>query len=487
MTDAAPAAEAPELAAAVAAAASSAASAVSANISQALEAAAAAAPQLTAAQLALVARHAGHDHPRRQREAGFILWATVAALVLSQAALVRCKRAYPRPYAAVTLFGLWAAPCVLAVLTRGFAFLALWAAFTACAGVLFVLARAKPLAKATPRRVYRWLDLTYRACLATASATWAALMVPLLLPAVLLLLPGGLPDAMLRSLAYSIYFGVLTRDVGELAAETMTANLSQRGGGGKREQEDESEGRAAARRLAAQYSCALCGDELRIVGEGSAVEAGGEEGGPADGDEDDLAHISEPVVVRARDGSLVLVMPGSAQALQLEAAARARLAAAAAAAKALAAAAASEGEAPQQQKVLAFKDARKPHGDRLYQLQCMHVFHEACIKGWCVIGKKDTCPTCSERVDIKALLKTSPLWGQTSRLWGQLLDAVRYVVVWNPLIFLALRLLFWEMGIGGTSGGVVVPSPGPLADPQQLALPLPGDAGGGAGGGGASG
>ena len=191
--------------------------------------------------------------------------------------------------------------------------------------------------------------------------------------------------------------------------------------------------------------------------------------------------------MRARDGSLVLVMPGSAQALQLEAAARARLAAAAAAAKALAAAAASEGEAPQQQKVLAFKDARKPHGDRLYQLQCMHVFHEACIKGWCVIGKKDTCPTCSERVDIKALLKTSPLWGQTSRLWGQLLDAVRYVVVWNPLIFLALRLLFWEMGIGGTSGGVVVPSPGPLADPQQLALPLPGDAGGGAGGGGASG
>jgi hypothetical protein len=139
--------------------------------------------------------------------------------------------------------------------------------------------------------------------------------------------------------------------------------------------------------------------------------------------------------------------------------------------------------------VLAFKDARKPHGDRLYQLQCMHVFHEACIKGWCVIGKKDTCPTCSERVDIKALLKTSPLWGQTSRLWGQLLDAVRYVVVWNPLIFLALRVLFYEMGIGA-SGKAAAPSPSPLADPQQLALPLPGDAGSGgvgAGGGGAAG
>jgi hypothetical protein len=168
-------------------------------------------------------------------------------------------------------------------------------------------------------------------------------------------------------------------------------------------------------------------------------------------------------------------MPGSPTALQLEAAARARIEAAAAAAKALAATE-GPGGGDQQQKVLAFKDARKPHGDRLYQLQCMHVFHEGCIKGWCVIGKKDTCPTCSERVDIKALLKTSPLWGQTSRLWGQLLDAVRYVVVWNPLVFLALRFFFWEIGIGGGGKNAAAPSP----SPQPLGLPAPGDAGSGA-------
>ena len=78
----------------------------------------------------------------------------------------------------------------------------------------------------------------------------------------------------------------------------------------------------------------------------------------------------------------------------------------------------------------------------------MHIFHESCIKGWCVVGKKDSCPSCSERVDIKALLKTSPLWGPPSRMWGQLLDVVRYIVVWNPMVFLVLRVIFYELGIG---------------------------------------
>lgn len=29
-----------------------------------------------------------------------------------------------------------------------------------------------------------------------------------------------------------------------------------------------------------------------------------------------------------------------------------------------------------------------------YKLSCHHVFHEFCIRGWCIIGKKQTCPYC---------------------------------------------------------------------------------------------
>lgn len=38
-----------------------------------------------------------------------------------------------------------------------------------------------------------------------------------------------------------------------------------------------------------------------------------------------------------------------------------------------------------------------------YKLSCDHVFHEFCIRGWCIIGKKQTCPYCKEKVDLKKM------------------------------------------------------------------------------------
>lgn len=38
-----------------------------------------------------------------------------------------------------------------------------------------------------------------------------------------------------------------------------------------------------------------------------------------------------------------------------------------------------------------------------YKLSCNHVFHEFCIRGWCIIGKKQTCPYCKEKVDLKRM------------------------------------------------------------------------------------
>ena len=34
-------------------------------------------------------------------------------------------------------------------------------------------------------------------------------------------------------------------------------------------------------------------------------------------------------------------------------------------------------------------------------------FHEFCIRGWCIVGKKQTCPYCKEKVDIKRMF-TNP-------------------------------------------------------------------------------
>ncbi|XP_046394513.1 RING finger protein 121 isoform X3 [Ischnura elegans] len=41
--------------------------------------------------------------------------------------------------------------------------------------------------------------------------------------------------------------------------------------------------------------------------------------------------------------------------------------------------------------------------ENTYKLSCNHEFHEFCIRGWCIIGKKQTCPYCKEKVDLKKM------------------------------------------------------------------------------------
>ena len=85
-----------------------------------------------------------------------------------------------------------------------------------------------------------------------------------------------------------------------------------------------------------------------------------------------------------------------------------------------------------------------------------------------MVGKKDMCPVCLEKVDLKSLYagrwmgrdefrEVNPLWmhphaplclplerpWETRNLtWIQMLDGIRYLVVWNPLIFMCVSLLF---------------------------------------------
>ncbi|VDK50923.1 unnamed protein product [Anisakis simplex] len=67
-----------------------------------------------------------------------------------------------------------------------------------------------------------------------------------------------------------------------------------------------------------------------------------------------------------------------------------------------------------------------------YRLTCGHVFHEFCIRGWCVVGKQQTCPYCKEKVDLKRMFKNP--WEKPHLFFGQLLDWIRYLVAWQPLI-----------------------------------------------------
>ncbi|KNC55373.1 RNF121 protein [Thecamonas trahens ATCC 50062] len=75
--------------------------------------------------------------------------------------------------------------------------------------------------------------------------------------------------------------------------------------------------------------------------------------------------------------------------------------------------------------------------EKVCELDCKHAFHEFCIRGWTIIGKKDTCPFCTEKVNLKAMFRNP--WESQSIFWGNLLSAIRALVVWNPLIVLTVQ------------------------------------------------
>ncbi|XP_017764616.1 PREDICTED: RING finger protein 121 isoform X1 [Eufriesea mexicana] len=87
------------------------------------------------------------------------------------------------------------------------------------------------------------------------------------------------------------------------------------------------------------------------------------------------------------------------------------------------------------------------HGiiENTYKLSCEHVFHEFCIRGWCIVGKKQTCPYCKEKVDLKKMFCNQ--WERPHVLYGQLLDWIRWLVAWHPLILLLVEGINWGLGL----------------------------------------
>eukprot|EP00924_Labyrinthula_sp_SR-Ha-C_P013626 snap_masked-scaffold_5-processed-gene-8.40-mRNA-1 protein AED:1.00 eAED:1.00 QI:0/-1/0/0/-1/1/1/0/226 len=77
--------------------------------------------------------------------------------------------------------------------------------------------------------------------------------------------------------------------------------------------------------------------------------------------------------------------------------------------------------------------------DPTLALHCGDRFHESCLKGWVLIGKADSCPKCSVNLTGSDIFKRS-FW-EASENWNQLLDAVRNLTVWTPLILLGFESL----------------------------------------------
>ncbi|XP_032682791.1 RING finger protein 121 isoform X2 [Odontomachus brunneus] len=83
--------------------------------------------------------------------------------------------------------------------------------------------------------------------------------------------------------------------------------------------------------------------------------------------------------------------------------------------------------------------------ENTYKLNCEHVFHEFCIRGWCIVGKKQTCPYCKEKVDLKKMFRNP--WQRPHMLYSYLLDWLRWLVAWQPLILCLVQGINWALGL----------------------------------------
>ena len=365
-----------------------------------------------------------HLHVHDAKRDGLVFYSLVFGLFGMQLALKSWKQRYPRSFQTFSLGALWLFPCISAVMSSGYRFIVVWLIYSIACGYVCWLAKQKPLKVTTPRLVYAFFDRIYRTASATVMWSYGTMMVFMMLPPLQLLVPRFVIDYLVLGMLFGTYFCVVTRDVTELAAETIASSL-----GYTKKGDDDSATKPIPRGL-----CALCGEDLKTAGEASAEEEGVET--------DD--HIDPAAQAFAR---ALGQQPGVKQAPP--AMKQSSLGA--------------KGKAGTRSKSAAATDVPKKTvrlrgsgGEILYRLECGHTFHEYCAKGWCVVGKKGMCPCCFERVDLRSIMGDT-LWSTPSALWVSILDAVRYFVVWIPLLMLVVRLFLYEAGIDLTTSILLSP------------------------------
>lgn len=84
--------------------------------------------------------------------------------------------------------------------------------------------------------------------------------------------------------------------------------------------------------------------------------------------------------------------------------------------------------------------------EKTYTLTCGHVYHQYCIFGWCLVGKKQVCPFCREKVDLNKLFSSLP-FQKPHYLYGNLLDFIRYLIAWQPLILFIVQGVNYAFGL----------------------------------------
>nr|CAD7198629.1 unnamed protein product [Timema douglasi] len=308
----------------------------------------------------------------------------LVTLIVAQVALVEWKKRYYRSYQFCTLAGMWIIPVLMCLKNQWWRFIFSWLMFSCITGLIVRKALQKPLDGTTPRLVYKWFYLLYKLSYALGLVGYVVMMAAFF--GLNLLFDSKVHiwmDFGMLFLFYGLYYGVLGRDVAEICADKMASHVGVRW-------------RPALESGGTEYHTSHAGVRWQ-----PALESGDTEY--------HTSHVgyytAQGMPTRSLDATVCAVC-GNKLLVQ-------------------------EGE----EGVL----------ENTYKLSCEHVFHEFCIRGWCIVGKKQTCPYCKEKVDLKKMF-CNP-WERPHVLYGQLLDWIRWLVAWQPLILCLVQGINWALGL----------------------------------------
>jgi len=283
----------------------------------------------------LEGEHKGHEGLHEAIYLYLLFWS-----ILLQVLLVFWKQYRPIQFYKVTLCFIWLYPPLISIYYRLNRFTLFWTLFSILFIFMYIISTKNPISRKTPKLVF---SVFYFLFLNSIVFSFIGLVCLFL----------GIDS--FQILFYSLYFGVLSRDLSELCSDKI-ANVLGLGG-------------AKLPTLQTSNSvCAICTTSLK-----------------------DKSVFANSLMVN---------------------------------------------ELTETKTTQTFKQKLESKFDKLmkllysqepFELSCKHVFHEWCIRGWVIIGKKSSCPTCNEKCEIK--LTKNPWDQQALGWWGTLLDATRACII----------------------------------------------------------
>ena len=126
----------------------------------------------------------------------------------------------------VTLFAMWIIPLVLCIRSYWWRFVFFWLLFSTISSLVLRKALQKPLHGSTPRLVYKWFYFLHQISCGLGIIGYSIIMATFMgVNMIFGVLPTKWMDCGVLLLFYGLYYGVLGRDLAEIAADSMAANV----------------------------------------------------------------------------------------------------------------------------------------------------------------------------------------------------------------------------------------------------------------------